>query len=253
MRIPFQISFLFILWSFGLSILADADVNQLEEKFLKILPSLKPIEKCRLYQIGARELFLFNHLSKSKHYYERSLKENCVEGKLEALINIVTISKLLKLKDDLSFYKEEILKDKAAQGPVIKEYLKSLEGEGKLTGYFGALNKDKSIVRTVKKGDYKAALLMLNPKVVRKADINKKLQYDVLRTLVLKGTAENLFCEKELKKYKTSLSYTMELCRYLLKRNKKEKTGPTLKSLKEKVKRERMASLYLIEALEGSP
>ncbi len=253
MRIPFQISFLFILWSFGLSILADADVNQLEEKFLKILPSLKPIEKCRLYQIGARELFLFNHLSKSKHYYERSLKENCAEGRLEALINIVTINKVLKLNEDLSSYKEEILKDKAATDPVIKEYLKTLEGKGKLTGYFGALNKDKNIVSAIKKGEYKSALLMLSPKVVREADINKKLQYDVLRTLVLKGTAEILFCEKELKKYKTSLSYTMELCRYLLKRNKKEKKGPTLKSLKEKVKRERMASLYLIEALEGSP
>ncbi|MEC7276208.1 MAG: hypothetical protein VXV96_07795 [Bdellovibrionota bacterium] len=253
MRIPFKISFLFILWSFGLSILAEEGVEQLEDKLLKLLPSLKPIEKCRLYQIGARELFLFDHLSKSKHYYEQSLKENCAEGRLEALINIVTISKMLKLKEDLSSYKEKILKDKAANDPVIKEYLKTLEGKGKLTGYFGALNKDKSIESAMKKGEYKSALLMLNPKVVRKADINKKLQYDVLRTLVLKGTAENLFCEKELKKYKTSLSYTMELCRYLLKRNKKEKTGPSLKSLKEKVKRERMASLYLIEALEGSP
>lgn len=247
--------------------LSNKTVEAIEDKALSLLNEIRPNKAKRffLYNLAGRELYFYGHYKKAKKYYKMAIGVPLSEDKIEAYLNIMAINHFIKSKDlekDFLDAKSYLIRSSHKNNKSIKEYFLSYENafiknkkKGKLkdfySGFFGSLNRDTDIKREVILRNYQKALTLTNFQNLSLSSINERIRYDVLNTLVYKRKSSELLCLKDLKKYPKSLTFTMEICRYLdayIKNKIEEKKR--IKQIVERTSRESHSYLYLAKALK---
>ena len=249
-------------------IISAKTIEAIEGRALKLLAKMKlnNYKKIFLYNLAGRELYLYGYYKKSKKYYKMAIDMRVKEDKTEAYFNIMAINYLTQnvdLKTHFVKAKSYFERSGRLKNKVFKKYILSYENsfvkniykinikpKDYYTGFFGDFNKDFDFKREVLLGNYQKALSLINPKGLVQRDINTKIRHDVLRTLVYGRNTKDLLCSDILRKYPKSLTFTMEICRYLnafIKANVKLKKD--LNQIIERTKRENPRYLYLANAL----
>jgi tetratricopeptide (TPR) repeat protein len=244
----------------------DGEMKLLKTAFTEAINNEKNIQnKFYLLNLAGREFFFFREYSIAKEFYEKAIEVSGEHDKSEAYINILATDYHLKksisknnFDSALSYFK----KRKMQNNDIIKSYLdfyaKSLMNKSLIDkdenqfskGFFGQIFNDRNIKVLVERREYPKALLMINPLNLDEIDINSKIRFDILNTIVLGRTKHRLHCEKVLNKYPNTATFTMDACAILVNYMHGEKiSAKTIDSLIAETERESIEHVYLVKAL----
>jgi hypothetical protein len=213
-------------------------------------------DKYYIYALFARELLGLNEYDLAKKYYKKAL----VSGEKAEVLDMSEVHyNMLFIRYNEGAEKEELksllsivkrvtpeqsnIKVKMALAhwdSVINE--DSKVNKDLLSGFYGFNYSQQLLKKYIKNKEYKKALLLLPPKL-EKANIIYKIQYDVLNKLVY-PEKNKFLCDPVLAQYPKSITYTMQICRYL--KNK----SVSLDNIKEQINRESSDKEYLLSALK---
>lgn len=251
---------IFIIFSFNLAF--SSEVSDLVAKYEAQIESeinnqnKSDEDKYYIYALFARELMALNEYELSKKYYNKALEsgekaeildmsevhynmlyirymEGAPKEELKSLLSIVKRvtpeQSNLKVKTSLEHWDKIINSDQKLD----KDLLNS---------FYGFNYSQEMLKKYIKDKDYKKAFLLL-PKKLDKANIIYKVQHDILQKLIYPDKTDFL-CLPVLNKYPKTITYTMQICRYL--KNK----SVTLEDVEKQILKESKDKSYLISALK---
>ncbi|HXH74753.1 MAG TPA: hypothetical protein VNJ08_07290 [Bacteriovoracaceae bacterium] len=256
-----MISLYFTLLLFSLQAPAfdKKDFAQWEDKILKEVQKLEktqPEKVYWLYLAGARELTLFHYKEKASQYYEKALKTNPKsEDKTEIYIQLVNLNRDNKSKVE-SYLKNldqwfESHPEKAT--PEIKEWMKVVKGTTPVKNVPPFLLRwatDHKIVELMKENKFKEAYSLVSPEGLEVKDINSKIEYDVLSSLVVGKESPRLYCGPALKKYPNSIAWPIRICRYLTDWKNGTKSTESVSTIRQQLKTEDPKRIFYADVLE---
>jgi len=213
-------------------------------------------DKYYIYALFARELLGLKEYSLAKEYYQKALsfgekaelsmpevhynllfiayKSNASKSELNRLLSIVKSSTPDQENKQVSLalsHWESIINDD-------ESFNKDLKNS--FYGFDYSQNKIKTYINEKK---YKQALSLL-PQDLKNNNIIYQIQYDILSKLVF-PEKKDFLCNKKLEKYPKSLTYTMQICRYL--NNTK---SVSLDNIENQINKESSSKTYLLSALK---
>lgn len=214
-------------------------------------------DKYYIYALFARELLVKKQYALSEQYYQKALiagKAGKVEGMSEVYYNLLYIAhKLGHEKSQIKKKFEQVkntLKEKDV--PQLELVMKHWEGiinkdepldEDLQNSFYGFHYSQQKVRQYIQQKKYKKALMLLPPNL-ESANIIYQIQKDVLRRVVFPQTKDFL-CQKKLKKYPNSITYTMRICRYLT-----DPSSVKLDEIKKQINKESEDKMYLLSALK---
>jgi tetratricopeptide (TPR) repeat protein len=234
----------------------------IENEFLKNLDSksLSKSERFQYYNLAARELYNFNFYKKSSEYYKKAIALNTKEDLTEAYINLMAIdhATLGKVKEEtykkaLNYFKSS----KKINETGIKKYMGFIESnfinkssKKEFKGFYGQYSIDTNVKDLIKNKNYKKALSFYNDKNMVSNDINTRLTYDILRSLVYGKNKSYLYCARGIEN-QSKFSWITMSCRVLLNYQKGRKpSSKELGSIKKSMElSDSMNKYYLISTL----
>lgn len=218
-----------------------------------------PEKEFLLYMIAGRELASYGQKDKALHYYQLAFEHPSASDKTEAVVQLVTLNQENKkeLKKALTRAQTWFKKNPTKETPEIKRWLAMLEGfvSGKTPyenqGYHTIWAIDKRIDELMKEGKAQEALKLLGPIDPESANINELVRYDLLGAAALgKKASPPLLCLNTLRKYPTSHTWTMKVCRFLDDWKEERKSKESISSIKEQFKKENPERLFWMKLLE---
>jgi tetratricopeptide (TPR) repeat protein len=239
--------------------MSKPDIEELEQLIEKhqLALSLTRAQKYRAYAVLARELELYGYLEESLSYYGRSLKNiPRDQDSLEILSSMLSVLYRKDREEALKFYQQKFKKAATSSTSPVKskilDFWKKVFSKKVFkpshVGFYGQFFKDQDVKTLMQQKKYSVALSFLDPKALKSADINHRLEYDVLSKIA--GKKSGFFCLSTLKKYPNSPSVTMDICRYLKGIQLKVES---LETLKKKAAAQLPHLSYLVDALFDIP
>jgi tetratricopeptide (TPR) repeat protein len=254
------IIFLFISL-FSQSIMGS-EVSDLVEKYeAEVETEIKTQKKSEedkyyIYALFARELLGLKEYKLAKKYYSKALEsgENAeILDMSEIHYNMLYIRYMEgadkeELKSLLSIVKRVTPEQSNRQVKMaLSHWDKIINGSDKLdkdllNGFYGFNYSQEMLKKYIKEKEYKKAFLLL-PTKLDKANIIYKVQHDILQKLVYPDKTDFL-CYPVLKKYPKTITYTMQICRYLKNRD------VSLEDIAKQIEKESSDKSYLLSALK---
>ncbi|OUR99915.1 hypothetical protein A9Q84_02475 [Halobacteriovorax marinus] len=261
----FLVSLLCLIFT-GNSFAADERIKsaeQIERFFLDEMKVSKPTDtsKFYFYNLAAREFYSYKFYDKSLEYYELAIAMKVSEDKTEAFINLMAIEHAKKREITKKTY-ERVMKYLKGSGKIkeagisrymnfISESFFSDKPAKDFRGFFGQYSKDKSIKSYIKNKEYKKALSLINDKSVYDSDIVNRVQFDLLRSLVLGKAKFKLSCKSTLDKFPNSFAWSMKVCRTLVNYQKgRTPSSKDVSKIKSSLKKQSESRLYFAVAVE---
>jgi len=236
--------------------LKTSDIEQIAAlvKKHKIEKLLNKEEKYHAYSVLGKELELYGFPKEAVKYYKKSIDVMPVtEDPLEVYTGLLSVMYRDNPNRAATFfkstYKLKVVNSKSNMRDDIITFWENIFSKGQKTenyeGFYGQYLKDRDLKKLLDEKKYHEAFELMNPKPLDKADINSKIQYDVVARL--NGKRHGFFCDEMFNRFKNSPAITVEICRYL-------KTGHlklgTLKDLKSRTEKNLPNLTYLVKTLE---
>lgn len=240
----------------------EAQMRVWESEALLEINKLKaknPEKEFLLYMIAGRELASHGLDDKALKYYLKAYEHPSKSDKSEAVIQLVALNRENKkeLPKALKRAREWFKKSPEKATPQIKRWLSMMEGHasGKTPyleqGFHSVWAVDERVTELMKEGNVAEAFQILGPLNLESADINQQLRQDILSALNLgKEATPPLWCLSTLKKYPTSITWSMRVCRYLDDWKNGRKSRESLESISKQIKAETPERLYWVNLLE---
>jgi tetratricopeptide (TPR) repeat protein len=247
--------------SFSARAWEQKDIQPFEDRILlEAKPFIKknPLKAYELRVLMAREYQAYGFKEKALEHYEEALKIPVTVERAEPLFNTVILAlhnRPLALKN-LKRLKES----PEGKMPLIKERVPTLESHIKgnvqlpknISNPLYVWARDEKIEELIKEKKFGEAFRFIEPVNHESLNINSRIRYDLLSSAVLKKVPPRLWCEQTLKRYPTSITWSMRMCRYLRDKREGKKSFETIEKIKEQLKEEspsRMAWINMLEAL----
>lgn len=218
-----------------------------------------PEKEFFLYMIAGRELSNYGLKDKSINYYQKAYQHSYKGDKTEAVIQLVNLNRDNKeqLTKALSQADKWFTENPKKYSPQLRQWLHMMKGYAKgETPYVNqGFNKiwavDSRVSELMKEGKAQEAYELLGPMNLNDSNINQKIRQDLLAAASLgKKSSPPLWCLPTLKKYPTSLTWSMRICRYLDDWKKDKKSEESLESIKIQLQKENPERLYWMTILE---
>ena len=214
-----------------------------------------PEEKYHIYALFGRELLGLKKYELAREYYSKALKQKTSKpDKSESYLNLVYIAHAQKRDKEFKSALNQL--EKAIEEKELPEdNLKNLRmwkalanassqtDERVMNSFQGAYYAMEKVKALVQEKKY-AEALELFPTDAKNSSIGLKIQKDILTKLV-NPKAKSFLCEATLKRYPSSISYSMLICRKL-----KNQNSPSLEEIKKQIKREAPDKMIWANALE---
>lgn len=235
------------------------DRKELEKWERKILPEAEKLEKKQpekaywAYVNAARELSLFNIKDKASAYYERALKLSPKgPDQAEIYVQLTNLNRDDKKKRAryLSRLETFLKQHPEKKTSALNHWITAMKGEGKPAAFHGQFFQDQQTEAKMKEGRYQEALAGFSPEGLEARDINSKITYDLLSSVVLGKATARLYCEPSLKQYPDSIAWTMRICRYLRDWRAGAKGTESVQAIREQLRTEDPKRVYFTEALK---
>jgi len=238
-------------------------MEEIEKFFLDEMKVSKPskVSKFFFYNLAAREFYTYKFYKKSLEYYELAIAMDVKEDKTEAFINLMAIEHARDRKITQATF-DRVMKHFKSSGKIkdggIAHYMEFISNSffsekptEEFQGFYGQFSKDKSIKKYITNKEYKKALSLINSQSIDSSDIVNRVQYDLLRSLVLGKSKIKLSCKDTLDKYPHSFSWSMGVCRTLVKYQKgRTPSSRDVSKIKSSLEKQSESRLYFVKALE---
>lgn len=235
----------------------DFDISGYQEKVENQIKKegKTPEEKYHIYALFGRELLGLKKYKLAEEYYLKALGQKTSEtDKSEAYLNLVYLARAQNEKEKFKVALSRL--EKAVEEKTIPEdnrknlrmwkaiaNASSASDEKVINSFQGAYYAKERIKALVQQKKY-AEALELFPDDAKNSSIALKIQKDILTKLVNPKT-KSFLCEETLKRYPSSISYTMLICRKL-----KKQAPPSLEEIKKQIQREAPDKMIWAKALE---
>ena len=255
----FLLSASFNSWSMGLD---EAQIQAWEKEALqeiKKYSSKNPEKEFFLYMIAGRELSSYGLREKSIHYYEEAYNHSFRGDKTEAVVQLVNLNRdnKVKLAEAIAKADKWFKENPKKYSPELVQWLQMMKGYalGKTPyqeqGYHQVWAVDARVAELMKEGKAREAYEILGPVNLSESNINQKIRQDLLAAASLgKESTPPLWCLPTLKKYPTSLTWSMRICRYLDDWKSGKKSSESIESIKLQLQKENPERLYWLKILE---
>jgi hypothetical protein len=259
----FILFFSFICWAQTNTRPSTQQIDEWEKYILKELtklPLLSQEKEWFLIMSAAREFKAYNYLKKSQDYYLKAFNHSYQGDKSEAVIELLALA--YDQQEELAPHVERaqtwFKKNPNHASKEIKDWLHLMNGYTKgetptrdIPTYHLIWAQDQRIQELMKAHKYSEAYQLLGPQSLEEANINDKIRYDLLTSLVMgKKASPSLWCAPVLAEYPTSITWSMRVCRYLKAWREGTKSPETITSIKEQLNKENPERLYWVQALD---
>lgn len=255
--------FIFLMFLLSMNIFAS-DVSDLVKKYeseveAEISKQDKSEEdKYYIYALFARELLGLKEYDLAKKYYQKALaagEKGEVLNMSEVHYNMLFIrfkqgAEKEELKSLFSLVKRTLPEQNNIQIKLSIQHWESIINNNEklneklVNSFYGANYSQAMVKKFIANKEYKKALSLM-PKNIDDVNLVFKIQYDILNRIVF-DKKKDLKCEKHLKEFPRSVSYTMKICRFLTQ----EKSKESIETIEKQMVREKSSQDFLLSALK---
>ncbi|MFP5384438.1 MAG: hypothetical protein ACLGHN_00060 [Bacteriovoracia bacterium] len=254
------ILFLLLSFSFPAQSWEQKDIQPFEDKILleaKPFIQKNPLKAYELRVLMAREYQAYGFKEKALEHYEEALKIPVKVERGEPLFNTV----ILTLHDRSRALKnlQRLKESPEGKMPLIKVRIQTLESylkgkveiPEKVSHPLYAWARDEKIEELIKEKKFGEAFRLIGSVDHENLNINSRIRYDLLSSAVLKKVPPRLWCEDTLKRFPTSITWSMRICRYLKDKREGKKSSESIETVKEQLKEESPSRVPWINMLEA--